>query len=220
MAAGCGTPIRGPWAGLETCELPPVGGGASAVAVLWPRSEAARAGASRAVRPGAGAGRAHHGPSGACAGRGRPRPGAGRARAGAAGMATRDQVGLLARRHPAATAEVSGRHTRAADCNKRGINSSSCSFNGLARAAPGRGAPTRPGRTRSCAPVAGRGGGGGGVSMGNEAVSAERGRWAQGRAGDRASREAGRRCPGTPRVAHPVRPGQCASAARLNVSSE
>ena len=137
MAAGCGTPIRGPWAGLETCELPP-DGGASAVAVLWPRSEAARAGASRAVRPGAGAGRAHHGPSGACAGRGRPRPGAGRARAGAAGMATRDQVGLLARRHPAATAEVSGRHTRAADCNKRGINSSSCSFNGLARAAPGR----------------------------------------------------------------------------------
>ena len=72
----------------------------------------------------------------------------------------------------------------------------------------------------SSAPVAGRGGGGGGVSMGNEAVSAERGRWAQGRAGDRASREAGRRCPGTPRVAHPVRPGQCASAARLNVSSE
>ena len=85
---------------------------------------------------------------------------------------------------------------------------------------PRPGAPTRPGRTRSCAPVAGRGGGGGGVSMGNEAVSAERGRWAQGRAGDRASREAGRRCPGTPRVAHPVRPGQCASAARLNVSSE
>ena len=72
----------------------------------------------------------------------------------------------------------------------------------------------------SSAPVAGRGGGGGGVSMGNEAVSAERGRWAQGRAGDRASREAGRRCPGTPREAHPVRPGQCASAARLNVSSE
>ena len=56
MAAGCGTPIRGPWAGLETCELPPVGGGASAVAVLWPRSEAARAGASRAVRPGEGDG--------------------------------------------------------------------------------------------------------------------------------------------------------------------
>ena len=27
MAAGCGTPIRGPWAGLETCELPPVEGG-------------------------------------------------------------------------------------------------------------------------------------------------------------------------------------------------
>ena len=67
---------------------------------------------------------------------------------------------------------------------------------GAAQAAPGRGAPTRPG---SCAPVAGRGGGSGGVSMGNEAVSAERGRWAQGRAGDRASREAGRRCPGTPR---------------------
>jgi hypothetical protein len=79
MGAGCGTPIRGPWAGLETCELPP-DGGASAVAVLWPRSGAARAGESRAVRPGAGASRAHHGPSGACAGR--PRPGAGRARAG------------------------------------------------------------------------------------------------------------------------------------------
>ena len=103
MGAGCGTPIRGPWAGLETCELPP-DGGASAVAALWPRSGAAQACASCAVRPGAGAGRAHHGPSGACAGRGRPRPGAGRARAGAAGMATRDQVGLLARRYPAATA--------------------------------------------------------------------------------------------------------------------
>ena len=70
MAAGCGTPIRGPWAGLETCELPP-DGGASAVAALWPRSGAAQACASCAVRPGAVAGRAHHGPSGACAGRGR-----------------------------------------------------------------------------------------------------------------------------------------------------
>ena len=38
MAAGCGTPIRGPWAGLETCELPPVGGGRA----LWPCSGRAR----------------------------------------------------------------------------------------------------------------------------------------------------------------------------------
>ena len=57
--------------------------------------------------------------------RGRPRPGAGRACVGAAGMTTRDHVGLLARSYPAATAEVSGRHTRAADCNKRSINLSS-----------------------------------------------------------------------------------------------
>jgi hypothetical protein len=38
MGAGCGTPIRGPWAGLETCELPPVGGGRA----LWPCSGRAR----------------------------------------------------------------------------------------------------------------------------------------------------------------------------------
>jgi hypothetical protein len=97
MGAGCGTPIRGPWAGLETCELPP-DGGASTVAVLWPRSGAARAGESRAVRPGAGASRVHHGPSGAC-GEGRALALVAPARA----MATRDQVGMLARR--------SGRHS-------------------------------------------------------------------------------------------------------------
>jgi hypothetical protein len=89
MAAGCGTPIRGPWAGLETCELPPVGGGRA----LWPCSGRAR------KRPGAGAGRAHHGPSGACAGRGRPRPGAGRGRDG------------HERSSGAAGSEVSGRHS-------------------------------------------------------------------------------------------------------------
>jgi hypothetical protein len=27
MAAGCGTPIPGPWVGLETCEPPPGGRG-------------------------------------------------------------------------------------------------------------------------------------------------------------------------------------------------
>jgi hypothetical protein len=119
MGAGCGTPIRGPWAGLETCELPP-DGGASAVAVLWPRSGAARAGESRAVRPGAGASRVHHGPSGACAGKAAPwrwsRP---------RGRWPREIKWGCWLGDPAATAEVSGRHTRAADCNKRGINLSS-----------------------------------------------------------------------------------------------
>jgi hypothetical protein len=119
MGAGCGTPIRGPWAGLETCELPP-DGGASAVAVLWPRSGAALAGESRAVRPGAGASRAHHGPSGACAGKAAPwrwsRP---------RGRWPREIKWGCWLGDPAATAEVSGRHTRAADCNKRGINLSS-----------------------------------------------------------------------------------------------
>ena len=53
MAAGCGTPIRGPWAGLETCEPPP-GGAARADAA---RADAARADAARAdaaVRDGRG----------------------------------------------------------------------------------------------------------------------------------------------------------------------
>ena len=48
MGAGCGTPIRGPWAGLATCEPPP--GGAA-------RADAARADAARAdaaVRDGRG----------------------------------------------------------------------------------------------------------------------------------------------------------------------
>ena len=89
---------------------------------LWPCSGRARERPEqvRSALCGPGRARARQAPE-----RGRPRPAAGRARAGAAGMATRDQVGLLARRYPAATADVSGRHSRAADCNKRGINLSS-----------------------------------------------------------------------------------------------
>ena len=120
MAAGCGTPIRGPWAGLETCELPPVGGGRA----LWPCSGRARKRPEPVRAALCGPGRARAAPTMA---RQAPVPGGdglARARA-AAGMATRDQVGLLARRYPAATAEVSGRHIRAADCIKRGINLSS-----------------------------------------------------------------------------------------------
>jgi hypothetical protein len=120
MGAGCGTPIRGPWAGLETCELPPVGGGRA----LWPCSGRARKRPEPVRAALCGPGRARAAPTMA---RQAPVPGGdglARARA-AAGMATRDQVGLLARRYPAATAEVSGRHIRAADCIKRGINLSS-----------------------------------------------------------------------------------------------
>jgi hypothetical protein len=58
MGAGCGTPIRGPWAGLATCEPPP-GGAARADAA---RADAARADAActgRALRwPSQGAARA------------------------------------------------------------------------------------------------------------------------------------------------------------------
>ena len=82
MGAGCGTPIRGPWAGLATCEPPP--GGAA-------RADAARADAARA--------------DAACTGRALrwPSQGAARAEAARADAAVRDGRGSAdrARARPA-----------------------------------------------------------------------------------------------------------------------